>query len=307
MSELLLKNIKYEPPQTKTPMLSSATLQTENNNKRSAIGKLRYMFKLQHLSMLLAMGLLPLFFGCNSSHSGDKNSEVTALQQPMTKPVENIAATKEQKERRAKSEEYCKSRNVPVYQNPNSLFVDSDEQVGIRTQEEVVDRALALCYIGLKSEGLGKDDLDQMDKDYGISAKLSPKERDYATAEQPTEQQKVDANWRYEGLHVLLWALGYIDTLSYPDKMCDVASDVKIIYELKEKDFRKKAKLRSKREILDQADLILRLHWACVSARLDDKQAPSGLDDGVVFERHHTLNWLINYLNQEWDDVTTDT
>lgn len=146
-----------------------------------------------------------------------------------------------------------------------------------------------------------------MDKDFGITAKLSPNEKAYATSQQPTEQQKIDANWRYESLHVMLWALSFIDTLSYPDKMCNVADDVKIIYELKEKGFRQKAKLRTKKEILDQADLILRLHWACVSARVKGQSAPSNLDKGVVFERHHSLNWLINYMKQDWDNVTTDT
>jgi predicted small lipoprotein YifL len=43
---------------------------------------------------------------------------------PMTKPVENITATEDQQERRAKSEQFCKTKNIPVYQNPNSLFVD---------------------------------------------------------------------------------------------------------------------------------------------------------------------------------------
>jgi hypothetical protein len=223
------------------------------------------------------------------------------------KNSENNTVTKEQIERRTKSEEFCKSKNIPVYKNPNSLFVETDAKVSIRTQDEVVDRALTLCYIGLKSEGLEQKHLDQMDKDFGISEKLTPNEKAYATAKVPTEQQTINANWRYESLHVLLWALGYIDTLSYPDKTCNVADDVKIIYELKEKGFRQKAKLRSKKEILDQADLILRLHWACVSARVKGEQPPGGLDKSVVFERHHTLNWLINYMEQMWDNVTTDT
>lgn len=248
------------------------------------------------------MGILTTLLGCKQ---GNKADNVTTL--PHAIPVENISATKEQIERRAKSEAFCKAKNIPVYQNPNSLFVETDEKVSIRTKDEVVDRALALCYIGLKSEELEQEHLDQMDLDFGISDKLSPNEKAYATSQQPTEQQKIDANWRYESLHVLLWALGYVDSLSYPDKMCNVADDVKIIYELKEKGFRQKANLRTKNEILDQADLILRLDWACVNARVKNEQAPGGLNASVVFERHHTLNWLINYLNQAWDDVTTDT
>ena len=70
-----------------------------------------------------------------------------------------------------------------------------------------------------------------------------------------------------------------------------------LTYDLTEQEFRAKATLRSKREILDQADLILRLDWACVDARTKNQAAPGNLDSGVVFERHHSLNWLINYMN----------
>jgi uncharacterized protein DUF4272 len=226
---------------------------------------------------------------------------------PITKPVENIIATKDQRDRRAHAEAYCKAHNVPIYTNPNALFVEPEDKVTIRTQDEVVDRALALCYIGLKSEGLEQRHLDKMDKDFSIMTKLSENEKAYATAKHPTKQQKIDANWRYESLHVMLWALGFIDTLSFPDQICNVANDVKIIHDLTERQFRQNAKLRNKKEILDQADLILRLDWACVSARLKNEPAPGNLDKEVVLERHHSLNWLVNYMNQDWDNVTTDT
>lgn len=247
------------------------------------------------------MGFLSTLWSCGPNK--DKNT----TNQPVSVPVEHITATKNQAERRANSEAYCKQKDIPVYKDPNALFVDSEDKVTIRTQDEVVDRALALCYIGLKSEGLEQKNLDRFDKDFDISSKLSPLEKAYATALQPTEQQKTDANWRYESLHVMLWALGFIDSLNYPNQMCNVADDVKIIFTLKEQQFRQKAKLRSQKEILDQADLILRLDWACVSARVNGQPPPGHLDKGVVFERHHSLNWLISYLNQHWDEVTTDT
>jgi hypothetical protein len=89
--------------------------------------------------------------------------------------------------------------------------------------------------------------------------------------------------------------------------MCNVAQDVTIIHDLSAAQFRQRATLRSKQEVLDQADLILRLGWACDDARMAQKLAPGNLNPEIVVERHHTLNWLIRYLNQEWDDVTTDT
>lgn len=255
---------------------------------------------------ILLMAFFSTLFGCGQTkHKNITNN--TAEKATITIPVENITATKEQAARRAQSEAYCQSKNIPVYKNPNALFTETDEKVILRTQDEVVDRALALCFIGLKSEGLEQKHLDQMQKEFGIAAKLTQAEKNYVNADKPTEQQTIDANWRYEGLHVLLWALGYIDSLKYPDQMCNVADDVKIIYQLKEKGFREKATLRTKKEILDQADLILRIHWACTEARINNNAPPAGLNNSVVMERHHTLNWLISYMNQNWDDVSTDT
>jgi len=256
---------------------------------------------MKRLTTVLTVGFLAGLFNCGQKKSSDSTTP------PITKLVQNITPTKDQLERRARSEAICIARQIPVYKNQNSLFVDPEAKVTIRTQDEVVDRALALCYIGLKSEGLEQKHLDQMDKDFHITAKMTASEKNYATTLQPTEQQKIDANWRYESLHVLLWALGYVEKLNFPDQMCNVGDDVKIIYNLKEKKFRQNARLRTKNEILDEADLILRLHWACVDARMKNESAPGGLNSSIVYERHYSLNWLIKFMDQEWDKVTTDT
>jgi hypothetical protein len=67
------------------------------------------------------------------------------------------------------------------------------------------------------------------------------------------------------------------------------------------------AKLRPFAQVLDQADLIYRYHWAVVDARIKNKPSPAGLEPGVVQERHHALNWLLGYMHQDWDEVSTDT
>ena len=255
---------------------------------------------MKYLRILILMGLVSILFGCGKEKKINSESSIT-------KPVENISATLDQKERRSASEEICKSKGIPIYENPNSLFVQSENEVQLRQKDEVVDRAIALLYLGLKSEGLEQVHLDKVDKVFQVTSKLTPVERKYVNAINPTDQQKTNANWRYESLHVLLWSLNFIDELKYPNELCNVAEDVKIIYELGADQFREQSQLRSKKEILDQADLILRFDWACVNARVKNEIAPSGLNSSVVLERHHSLNWLINYMNQDWDNVTTDT
>lgn len=111
----------------------------------------------------------------------------------ITIPVEHINPSKDQAERRKLSEVYCKAHAIPVYNNPNALFVDPEDSVTIRTQSEVACRALALFYLGLKSEGMDKSLLDATDKRFHIAAKLTFKERAYAATAQPTTQQDVEA------------------------------------------------------------------------------------------------------------------
>jgi Domain of unknown function (DUF4272) len=252
------------------------------------------------------MFLTVTLFSCGNNTDNSKSQPI--ITEPViTKNVENITATKDQQERRAKSEEFCKSKNIPVYKNPNSLFVDPEEKVKIRTKDEIVDRAIALCYLEVKSEGADKKMLADFDKKYNVTSKLTVKEKAFASNDNPTQQELADANWRAESFHVMLWALGYIETLKYANEVCNVSEDVKHLFSKTEKEFREKSKLRNKAEILDQADLILRLNWACTNARIKNEPAPSGLDKSVVYERHYSLNWLINSLSEYWDNVTTNT
>lgn len=113
--------------------------------------------------------------------------------------------------------------------------------------------------------------------------------------------------WRYEAAWVLLWALGYVEKIEKPIAICDVRRAIRIMKERSAEQFLAEAKLRSPTDILDQVDRIYRYHWAVTEARIHGKPAPAGLEPGVTLERHYALNWLIGYMDQEWDDVSTDT
>ena len=53
---------------------------------------------------------------------------------PIATAVENIAATRDQQERGTQSENYCKAHSIPVYSNPNALFIDPEEKVNYITK-----------------------------------------------------------------------------------------------------------------------------------------------------------------------------
>ena len=68
-----------------------------------------------------------------------------------------------------------------------------------------------------------------------------------------------------------------------------------------------KARPLSVEQLLDEADIIYRCHWAVVEADHHGQEPPGNLYPDVVYERHYALNWLLRFMNQEWDDVSTDT
>ena len=108
-----------------------------------------------------------------------------------------------------------------------------------------------------------------------------------------------------------MWAIKIVDTLGFPNQLCDLNDIPLDKYPIaKGKDpndfINNITDIRSKKEILDINDLYYRLDWTCVDARLNNKQLTK-INSGVVYERHYALNWLVKYMNQAWDDITTDT
>ena len=207
--------------------------------------------------------------------------------------------------RKARSETALQARGIPFAASLPP--VASDTTVQCRPQHEVASRALALGYVALKGEGVAAEDLAGYDGAYGATEYLSPVEKEFAAATVPSRQQLLNASWRYEALHTLLWALGYLPDLDFPDHPCDPSHDMGLLAPLSEAQFRAQARLRPTPEILDAADLTYRYAWACVDARLQQQPAPAGLESGVVHERQYALNWLTGRFGQAWDDVSTDT
>src|SRR5262249_25200874 len=112
--------------------------------------------------------------------------------------------------------------------------------------------------------------------------------------------------WRYECVHVFLWALQARENIVDPNQICPVTEDVTVIKKAGPVSFVRQAKLRPGAEILDMADLYYRLHWAAIELRINGDKSEK-IDEEIIQERHRALNWLIRYKNQPWDDVQTDT
>jgi len=212
--------------------------------------------------------------------------------------------TKAQLARKAKSMEAVKKLGLPYLDH--LPVVEDESSVKPRGKEEIAKRCLAITICSIKGETRDQSFVKEFTEQFGATDYFSPKEKKFLADPAPSKQATIDFTWQYECAYVLLWALGYVQEIKPPNQACNVATDFKV---LKGNNFAKlveEAKPRPLSEILDMADLYYRLHWAAVELRLKRKSSDK-VHEGIVSERHRALNWLIRYMNQEWDDVATDT
>jgi hypothetical protein len=211
----------------------------------------------------------------------------------------------ESEERKRRSETILAAEGVPFIAHlPRT---GSLNETRFRPTAEVAERALSLVFVSLMGDSGDYELVSRLVDEWSVRPHLTPAERRFIESRAPTMHDRTQFSWRYEALWVLVWALGFTDEVGRPDHIVDVPTLVQIILDQGPDGFRANARLREGGEILDLLDLTYRYHWAVVDARLNGREAPAGLNGGVVMERHYALNWLTCYADQDWDDVSTDT
>lgn len=236
-------------------------------------------------------------------------------------PIAWSHANSEQRDRANRSFSQLKLRSVPCYQGP--LFVGSSQEVNVRSNREVACRILILRAVVCKAMGRKKADANMNWDAVGINEFVSPDEQSFLSATHPAPELAQTLVWRVESLLVLLWSVNRIGELSWPSDMCDVDSIMRDLDEVSaDTSFIAKTQLRPISELLDQQDLILRIHWAIRDSYLNGRKLPYNLDwqkpnkwvpieksptASVVYERHYALNWLLCFLDAPWDNVDTPT
>jgi hypothetical protein len=230
----------------------------------------------------------------------------------LTRHGQEQSTNNEALDRKARSIEILKKQGIPY--TDGLPVIESAGEARIRSAEEIAERAVC-CLVTIQHafdvinnndvEG-SRDWAQGMLKNWGLADKLTDNEQQ--VFDRTLESGKLSAfPWKYEAYWVLVWALGYVDTLGMPVNVCDCDKAIKIVSDKKSFDaFLSGAKPRNADEILDEADLIFRIHWAVVEARIHGQEPPAQLDSSVVLERHMALNWLIGY-DDDWDNVSVST
>lgn len=214
-----------------------------------------------------------------------------------------VEYTTAQINRKTSSETILQQHQVKI--NTNLPCTKALAQIELRNKDAILDRIYALTIITAKAEDIPIDQLQNIIKEKEITA-FSPYERYVLDNEVPAEELSI-LTWRYESLFLLCWAINKVDLLPYPSEMCSVDTFLSPILEQSRADFSKNITLRTKEEIATALDLIYRMHWACVDARIKSETPSRNLHPGIVYERHYALNWLTHHREQAWDSITTDT
>ncbi|OXB97938.1 MULTISPECIES: DUF4272 domain-containing protein [Bacillus] len=216
--------------------------------------------------------------------------------------------------RKQKSISYLQDKGIPYIEGLPQLPPLTSIQ--LRSREEITKRAVALLIViqyacDVAQEGdlkTSKEFVMELLNQFDVVESLTMQERNFLNSEEPDEKEAIQIAWQYEAQWVLLWSIGLVNTLKFPKEICDCHYAIKLVSDCSSfNEFYQKTKLRNVEEILDEADLIYRLHWACVHDRINAREATAGMHESIVIERRRGLFWLINYKNEDWDYISMDT
>ncbi|WP_447727646.1 DUF4272 domain-containing protein [Sphingomonas koreensis] len=242
---------------------------------------------------------------------GGSSQNTPATAKPRLEPVlsvelpprEPVPLAPDQVRRKATTEALLQAEGVRF--NPHLPAIESESEIELRDAGAIAARLRCLIVVAAKGGGVDQETVDGFIADHGLHDTLTPEESAFVADPSPSDHDRVQFSWRYEAAWVLFWALGWGDrTLGLPNDTCDVDLIVETVREAPDLESRTP---RTASEVLDEADLIYRCHWAVRQADLDDTETPGSFVPGVVMERHHALNWLTGYGSDEWDEVPTDT
>jgi len=208
-------------------------------------------------------------------------------------------------ERKLITEKYLGSIGIPFIEHLPTI--EEESETVLRTAQEIAERIIILsylCYIGEIEED--KPDVIKYLKKEKLWDSVSPMEKkQFLTATKFTQQELINISWKAECIWILLLALKKIEELELPTDEIQIGDFIELLPGFMEnsRHFIETSQLRDKSEILDQSDLLYRLHWAAKN----DKSHELSINRSMIQERHYAINWITCYENLRWDEITTDT
>lgn len=214
--------------------------------------------------------------------------------------------------RKERSEAYLNAHDIKI--NPNLPELDAD--VKVKLAEEILRRAVSALLAAQVAIELAEGNdgpraatfFGKYLKRFGLEKSLTYDEARIFSCDIPAKEA-AELTWRVEMCIPLFWACGFLSERRYPEAPSNYAEVVKIIDGCA--DFAallKRVQMRPEEEILDAADLIYRMDWACVAAMINHESISGNLSYDVVMEQHKGFNWMIGaYDAENWDNVKPHT
>lgn len=198
------------------------------------------------------------------------------------------------------------SHLMALYAEPDDEYEDSEDE--IRDPAEIAKRVLSLAAVISCAYGDSRESVGSWLSAQGLWEKLSPLEKEFM-AHDTSKAQNATFTWKIEALVPLLWAIHKIDKMPALHSECDTAPLKKaVIWPPHPADeYISGAEIRTEDEIFAEYEKVYQAHWQVRDAQLHNRTLPEKYNPEVVYERHYGFNWLIGYMGQDWDDITTDT
>lgn len=231
--------------------------------------------------------------------------------------LKQIFASNPAKLRKERSEKYLNKMNIKI--NPQLPDIQNEATIKLKSTEETLKRAITALFasqIALDCTGKPEDIKEsasfftEMLQRFSFTDEPTPEEKIFfalTDRNNPIPPAKMAGKlaWRVEMAMPLLWALGFIKDLGYPDSISGFIEVARKIVSCKNYDeLYQLCNMRSPTKILDKADLLFRMNWACTDARQNGEGPTGNLNPEVVAEQHKGLSWLIGAENAEdWDNV----
>lgn len=167
--------------------------------------------------------------------------------------------------RKQRSEATVRALGLPV--NEHLPLIESEADSTRREVTDVAERAIALMAVAVKGEGhssasptVVREYMTRLLGEYRLHGLFTAKEQAFIDAFDPDRRDWVQFTWRYECCWARHWALGFIAQLGPPTTPCDAATTVRQIHDRGRAGYLAEARLRPQAELLDEADLIYRIH-----------------------------------------------
>lgn len=175
----------------------------------------------------------------------------------------------------------------------------------LRSEEEIAKRTIILSAVISCSYGKAKSDVVEWLKKERLWGFVTPLEKKFLTNKLSGDEYQ----WKTDALVPMLWAIKKINSIPKLNKRLDIETIgeiVPLVTQSTEK-YISLSIMRNESEIHEEYEKVYQAHWEVRDAQLNNTSIPEEYNPDVIYERHYGFNWLTGYMNQAWDDVTTDT